>query len=100
MATYLEIYALKKHQAFRDRVGQALINYGTYLLGQPPSRPFHEQEVKWARAASSNTDDQIYRIMGFVLGDGQVQSALGNITDPALQSVVETAVTNNMAVLL
>lgn len=100
MATYLEIYALKTDQDFRNRVGMALVNYATYLLGQDPARPWHEQEVAWARRASSNTEDQIYRIMGFVLGDSQVQADLGDITDVALQAVVETAVQNNMAILL
>lgn len=100
MATYLEIYALKKDTDFRDRVGQSLINYATYLLGQPAERPWHEQEVNWARKASYNTDDQIYRVMGFVLGDAAVQADLGEITDAALQAVVETAVQNNMAILL
>lgn len=100
MATYLEIYALKTDQDFRNRVGMALVNYATYLLGQPATRPWHEQEVNWARKASFNTDDQIYRIMGFVLGDPQVQADLGTITDAALQTVVETAVQQNMAVLL
>lgn len=100
MATYLEIYALKSDKEFRDRVGMSLINYATYLLGQPADRPWHEQEVNWARKASYNTDDQIYRIMGFVLGDAQVQADLGDITDAALQTVVEVAVQNNMAVLL
>lgn len=100
MATYLEIYALKTDQEFRNRVGMALVNYATYLLGQPPDRPWHEQEVAWARRASSNTEDQIYRVMGFVLGDAQVQADLGAISDPALQTVVEVAVQNNMAILL
>ena len=100
MATYLEIYALKTDQEFRNRVGMSLVNYATYLLGQPPDRPWHEQEVAWARRASSNTEDQIYRVMGFVLGDAAVQADLGDITDTALQSVVETAVQNNMAILL
>lgn len=100
MATYLEIYALKTDQDFRSRVGMSLVNYATYLLGQPAERPWHEQEVNWARRASSNTDDQIYRIMGFVLGDPQVQADLGGITDAALQTVVEVSVQNNMAILL
>lgn len=100
MASYLEIYALKTDADFRSRVGQSLINYATYLLGQPAERPWHEQEVAWSRRASSNTDDQIYRVMGFVLGDPAVQADLGAITDAALQGVVEVAVRNNMAILL
>ena len=100
MATYLEIYALKTDADFRSRVGTALITYATYLLGADPRRPWHEQEVAWARRAASNTDDQIYRIMGFVLGDQKVKDELGAITDPDLQTVVEVAVQNNMAILL
>jgi len=100
MATYLEIYVLKTDPDFRSRVGMSLVNYATYLLGQPADRPWHEQEVKWARTASYNTDDQIYRVMGFVLGDAAVQAELGAISDAQLQTVVETAVQNNMAVLL
>ena len=100
MASYLEIYELKDDPVFKKRVGQSLINYATYLLGQPPTRPWHEQEVNWSRKASSNTDDQIYRIMGFVLGDPAVQADLGAISDQALQGVVEVAVQNNMAILL
>ena len=100
MATYLEIYALKTDPAFRDRVGMSLIHYATYLLGADPNSPWHEQEINWARKASFNTDDQIYKVMGFVLGDAAVQADLGDITDAALQAVVETAVQNNMAVLL
>ena len=100
MATYLEIYALKTDPEFRSRVGTSLIVYATYLLGQPAERPWHEQEVNWARRASSNTDDQIYRVMGFVLGDAKVKDELGAISDADLQTVVEVAVQNNMAILL
>jgi hypothetical protein len=100
MATYLEIYALKNDAEFKSRTGTALINYATYLLGQPATRPWHEQEVAWSRRASVSTDDMIYRVMGFVLGDPQVQTDLGEISDAALQTVVEVAVQNNMAVLM
>lgn len=100
MATYLEIYALKNDQDFRSRTGTALIVYATYLLGQPADRPWHEQEVTWSRRASVSTDEMIYRVMGFVLGDPAVQAELGAISDAALQAVVETAVHNNMAVLM
>jgi len=100
MASYLEIYALKNDQDFKSRVGTAIVNYATYLLGQPADRPWHEQEVAWSRRASVSTDDMVYRVMGFVLGDAAVQADLGDITDTALQGVVETAVSNNMAVLM
>lgn len=100
MATYLEIYALKNDPEFRNRVGMSLIHYATYLLGADPARPFHEYEINWARKASTNTDDQIYRVMGFVLGDSKVNEELGAISDSDLQVVVEVAVRNNMAVLL
>src|SRR5262245_57448635 len=99
-AGYLEIYALKNDPDFRSRVGMALINYATYLLGADPTREWHEYEINWSRKASSNTDDQIYRIMGFVLGDSKVQEQLADITDADLQIVVEVAVQKNMAVLL
>jgi hypothetical protein len=100
MATYLEIYALKNDAEFKSRVGTALINYATYLLGQPADRPWHEQEVAWSRRASVSTDDMIYRVLGFVLGDPAIQADMGAISDLALQGVVEAAVQNNMAVLM
>jgi hypothetical protein len=100
MATYLEIYVLKNDADFKSRVGTSLINYATYLLGQPADRPWHEQEVAWSRRTSVSTDDMIYRVMGFVLGDPAVQADLGEIEDAALQGVVEVAVQNNMAVLM
>jgi hypothetical protein len=99
-ASYLEIYALKNDPDFRNRIGMSLVNYATYLLGADPNRPFHEQEINWSRKASSNTDDQIYRIMGFVLGDPLVQEKLAGILDSELQVIVEYAVNNNLAVLL
>jgi hypothetical protein len=100
MATYLEIYGLKNDADFKSRVGTALVNYATYLLGQPADRPWHEQEVAWSRRASVSTDDMVYRVMGFVLGDPTTQAELGDITDAQLQTVVEIAVGNNMAVLM
>lgn len=100
MATYLEIYGLKNDAEFKSRIGTALVNYATYLLGQPADRPWHEQEVAWSRRASVSTDDMVYRVMGFVLGDASVQADLGAISDTQLQVVVETAVSNNMAVLM
>jgi hypothetical protein len=99
-AAYLEIYALKNDPDFRNRVGMSLINYATYLLGADPARPWHEYEINWSRKASTNTDDQIYRVMGFVLGDSKVQEQLADIPDAELQIVVEVAVQKNMAVLL
>lgn len=100
MATYLEIADLRVNADFRARVGQAVVNYAVYLLGQPADRPWHEQEVQWARRACTTTDEQVYRLMGFVVGDAAVQAQLGAIPDNDLQAVVETAVSRNMSVLL
>jgi hypothetical protein len=100
MATYLQIADLRGDADFRARVGQAIVNYATYLLGQPADRPWHEQEVQWSRKASTATEDQVYRIMGFVCGDATVQAQLSAIPDAELQTVVETAVSRNMAVLM
>jgi hypothetical protein len=99
-ASFEQIAALKKDPVFRDRVGVAVTNYAAYVMGKDPTGEWYEMEIKWARQASVSTDDQVYRLMGFVTSDPAVKEQLGAIPDAQLQVVVENAIKNNMSVLL
>ncbi len=99
MATYLEIADLKQDENFRRRVGVAVILYASYVLGNTADTVFRETKVAWARRALASTEEQVYRLLGFILGDATVRAELAAVSDGALQGIVETAIQNNMAIL-
>jgi hypothetical protein len=100
MATYIQIADLKDNVDFKRRVGVAIIRYAGYMLGNVADQDFREYKVQWARRALVATDEQVYRIMGFVLTDPNVQTDLGLIDDAALQGAVEFAINSNMTALM
>jgi hypothetical protein len=100
MASYLEIASLRTNQDFKDRVSVAVIKYAAYIMGEPPETPIHEIRVQWARKALANPDEQVFRIMGHLVGNASVQTLLTSIVDQDLQYAVEYAVNTLMLQLL
>jgi hypothetical protein len=91
--TYQETAALMKDTLFRDRVGVSCVNYARYITDEAASTAAHNTRYKWAQQTLLNPDIAVNQVIPTVVTDSAVQDAGGAaITDPALQSAVETAV--------
>jgi hypothetical protein len=100
MASYLEIAGLRTNDDFKARVMVAVIKYAAYVQNEDSGIPFHELRVTWARRALLNPEEQAFRIMGTLIGNGTIQAQLGGIPDADLQSAVEYAINTQMPVLI
>jgi hypothetical protein len=90
--TYEETFALMSDTVFRGRVNIACVNFARYITDEAANTPAHSTRVKWAQNTLVNPEVAVNQVIPTVVTDGQVQADGAAITDPALQSTVETAV--------
>ena len=85
---YTDLANLYTDPTFVGRVAYAVAHYATYLAGSVSANIY---QITWANYATLNGASVTQSIMPSVLQDATVVVALGDITDPDLQIVVETA---------
>lgn len=90
--SYEESAALMQDATFRGRVKVACINFARYITDEPSSTPAHSTRIKWAQQTLVNPETAVNQVTPTVVMDGQVQTDGAAITDPNLQTAVETAV--------
>jgi hypothetical protein len=91
--SYDETAQLMKDATFRGRVSIACVNYARYITDEAANTPAHSTRYKWAQATLLSPENAVNQVMPTVVTDSAVQDAGGAaITDPALQSAVETAI--------
>lgn len=89
---YLASNALMFDENFRGRSRVACLHYATYISGEAASVPAHATRMRWAQQTIANPDTSLAQIMTTLVMDDKVQTAGAAITDPDLQSAVETSV--------
>jgi hypothetical protein len=91
--TYQETADLMKDAVFRGRVGVACVNYARYITDEAATVPAHSTRYRWAQQTLIMPETAVSQVIPTVVTDSAVQDAGGAaITDPALQSAVETAI--------
>jgi hypothetical protein len=96
--TYEETANLMKDAEFRGRTSVACVNFARYISDEAPSTPAHSTRYKWAQNTLLMPEAAVSQVIPTVVTDSAVQDAglddagTSAITDPALQSAVETAV--------
>lgn len=84
---------LMKDLTFRGRVSIACVNYARYITDEAATTPAHSTRYRWAQQTLISPEGAVAQVIPTVVTDSAVQDAGGAaITDPALQSAVETAV--------
>lgn len=77
---------------FQGRCRIACLRYASYINGEDVSVPAHNTRMRWAQQTISNPDGSVGQIMPVLIWDDAVQASGAAITDPDLQSAVETSV--------
>jgi len=91
--TYQETFELTKNETFRGRVSTACVHYANFITDEAPTTPAHSTRYRWAQQTLVGPEASVNRVIATVCNDTAVQDAPGNaITDPALQTAVETSV--------
>src|SRR5262245_28266147 len=90
--TYEQTADLMKDSVFRGRVSVACTNFARYITDEPASTPAHSTRIRWAQQTLLNPDIAVNQVIPTVCTDAAVQAAGAAITDPNLQTAVETAV--------
>jgi hypothetical protein len=96
--TYAQTAELMKDAVFRGRVSVGCVNFARYITDEAASTPAHSTRIKWAQQTLLTPDIAVNQVIPTVVTDDAVQDAgldadgTSAITDPALQSAVETAV--------
>jgi hypothetical protein len=90
--TYAQTADLMKDTVFIGRSKVACLRYASYISGEGPSIPAHATRMRWAQATFTSPDNAVMQIMPVLVMDDKVQDAGTAITDPDLQSAVETSV--------
>jgi hypothetical protein len=92
MLTQEESDALMNDLKFRGRVKVCCLKYSTYIMDEANTVPAHNTRMKWAATVVQSPDAVAQQMTPSVVMDSNVQTAGADITDPALQSAVETTV--------
>lgn len=90
--TYAEAAELMKDPVFIGRSEVACLKYATYIQNEDPGVPAHTSRLRWALAAINNATQAVTQIMPVLIWDVNVQAYGAAITDPDLQTAVETSV--------
>jgi len=70
------------------------LHYASYINGEPADTPAHNTRMRWARETLADPFIAVSKIMPALAMDAKVQEFGGAITDPDLQSAIETTVNN------
>lgn len=90
--TYAQTSELMRDATFSGRAEVACLHYASYISGEDPTIPAHATRMRWAEATFKSATASVAQIMPVLVMDDKVQSAGADITDPDLQSAVETSV--------
>lgn len=89
--TYTESAALMSNMDFRNRIMVACLTYADYLQGTPPTLG-RNTSLAWAQHVYKLPQSAAGEIQPQVVMDNRVQADGADISDNALQTVVETVV--------
>lgn len=89
---YAQSANLMADATFQGRCRIACLRYASYINGEDVSIPAHNTRLRWAQQTVSNPDGSVGQIMPVLIMDDKVQASGEAITDPDLQSAVETSV--------
>jgi hypothetical protein len=81
-----------RNPIFQGRCRIACLQYASYITGEDAIVPAHQTRLRWAQATIQNPDGSVGQIMPILIMDNKVQQSGADITDPELQSAVETSV--------
>src|SRR5262245_18832997 len=90
--TYAESSELMRDATFQGRCEIACLHYASYISGEDATVPAHATRLRWAQATFQNATASVTQIMPVLIMDDKVQQSGAAITDPDLQSAVETSV--------
>jgi hypothetical protein len=90
--TYEESAALMTDLPFRNRIMVACLNFANYIIDEIESTPAHNTRMKWAQSVYQSPAMVAAQIQPPTVMDAKVQEFGSDITDPDLQSSVETTV--------
>jgi hypothetical protein len=89
---YVATNALMYDPEFQGRSRVACMRFASYIMGEDASVPAHHTRMRWAQQTITNPQTSLDQIMTTLVMDDKVQAAGSAITDPDLQSAVETSV--------
>jgi hypothetical protein len=93
---YAASAALMSDTAFKERVKVSGLKYASYIMDEGPTIDAHWSRIKWAQDMFFSPDVTVNKIIPLVVLDPQVQTDGADITDDALQPVVESVINKMM----
>jgi hypothetical protein len=90
--TYENSADLMRDPIFISRIKVACLKFAAYITDEAPNVPAHNTRLRWAGNTLSAPDVAANAIAPAVVMDQQVQLDGAEITDEALQTVVENSV--------
>ena len=93
---YADTSRLMGNQSFRDRVKIACMKFADYISNEALAVPAHWTRLRWAQMVFNSPESAVQQIMPILVMDPQVQLDGEDITDAALQPVVEAAINKLM----
>ena len=91
--TYEESNALTNDPAFRGRVKIACLKFASSIAVEASDVPAHNVRLRWASQTFQSPDQVAMQTTPPVVLDPAIQADGDAVTDPALQSAVESTVT-------
>ena len=70
----------------------AVLTYAKYIINEAPGVPAHQTRTRWAQSVYANPDLVAGQVQPPTVMQDLVQEQGAEITDPDLQTAVETAV--------
>lgn len=98
MATYLELATLAGNLEFLARIAYAVGNYAAYIAHEAENAPNHMARWNWSLRASGSPELMARSLAAAVCRDANVMANLAGVTDADLQTAVETAANELIAV--
>ena len=77
---------------FNGRTRVACLTYASYISNEAITVPAHTTRLKWAQETFRDSENAVNVIMPILIMDEKVKTAGAAITDPDLQSALETSV--------
>lgn len=90
--TYQESAQLMGDIAFNGRIQVACLHFAEYIVGEAPSTPAHTTRMRWAQGTFQNPTAAATQVQPATVMEPGVQAQGAAISDPDLQTAVETAV--------
>lgn len=83
---------LMRDPVFLGRCRIAVLHFAGYISGEDPTTPAHTSRLKWSQSAIINADAEVNQVMPILIMDPVIQGYGSSISDPDLQTAMETAV--------